>query len=77
MSQHIEIRSTIDLKPTFHTQNSFDAFHNLKADVSSMRSLYIKSSLCCDHTVWHDLHELERTLSYAEEKMQDLVKKIS
>lgn len=51
-------------------------FGHLRADVMAMRSRCMQSAYSHDHTVWNDLHDLERTLSYAEEKMNDVSRRI-
>jgi hypothetical protein len=53
-----------------------EVFGHLRADLMVMRSRYMQSTYCHDHSVWQDLHDLEKTLLHAEEKMCDLSRRI-
>ena len=79
MSSSLEIRSSTEQHffSEHISENEFvQVFVHLRADVTAMRSRCMQSAYCHDHTVWNDLHELEKTLSYAEEKMSELSHRI-
>ena len=79
MSLHCQIRPSSELSfaRADMTESEFvQVFCHLRADVTAMRSRCMQITYSHDHKVWRDLHDLERALSYAEETMNDLSKRI-
>jgi hypothetical protein len=75
----LEIRSSSDVhfvQESFLKNEFNTVFGHLRADVTAMRSQCMRAAYCHDHKVWHDLHDLEKALAYAEERMSDLSRRI-
>jgi hypothetical protein len=79
MSSSRETRSSTDqhfYQDPIAEREFVQVFGYLRADITALRARCMKSAYCPDHNVWTDLHELEKTLSRAEEKMSDLSRRI-
>jgi hypothetical protein len=70
MGSTLEVQSVSGFLPIEKRFNQ--VFGGLRADVTAMRSQYMRLAYCHDHNVWHELHDIEKALLYAEAKMSDL-----